>query len=867
MAGERNVVEAVVRARYEAAGTMESFVRDLDRLGREANHAGKGIRELAAPLAFELAPALGTTGGQISRLVGSVALLGTGFGALAAAATGLAGIIAGRLVEAWQKARVEQENWQRAFSGGDIGRMTSAIQTQVDVIRNLGDQYKRVVEFQSRIDPRIESQLRGPGSPGAQARRAQAGIEAGLGRIDEGNLARGLVQQSIDLDRAETQGMADAKTYIRDETRRREAAMLKAIQDAFERTGKLFSRDLSEEFLGLEQIGDPTLTLAGRAAVSQGREASIRAAIARNIEESKGDEFGGGAEQIGLGPTLDETKKGAADLLHIRMLSLDIDRELAELAASRINLTREQKDVMAQQVIEATRLRDIESAGEDPRLKELANARAAMAQINLELSRLQRDNPLAGLAKGFSDVADAASSAGETMRDFAQQTAFTMQRSFSDLFFNVITGNFRNLADVGKQFGLAMARNFTDALATSATAPILRGLAGLTGGFFPASGVGLLNLAPEGTQLVSSLSRAGFNVGGTAGGVGAGTGLYGGLYSAPSSVGTETGFVGHQAALSAQPLGGLGAGLGGVDYTGLGIGVAGVGLGIAASQYSGMTAGAFGAASIGLTAGAGIATLLGASSAASFGIGAAAAVVAMVAYVAIAGATSARNERPNTGWRAIELAAVLDRDGARIRSASSFLELAEAIRQAMHQAFGGPRTGYTARQTAGQRVPEGRGGSMATAGYAVSIAGREVILPGGTYPPTMSLEDFAALLSTDSESFRAALQLGTNSSALRQINSNFEQAVKDQAKVIAAINAVPVAYLDVAPGLQRFTVTTAGSISDAEISGRQIMVDRGSATRAGLSDAAMDLLTRRLADRNTQTNRLPDFPRELQFVI
>ena len=28
-----------------------------------------------------------------------------------------------------------------------------------------------------------------------------------------------------------------------------------------------------------------------------------------------------------------------------------------------------------------------------------------------------------------------------------------MQRSFSDLFFNVITGQFKNLADLGKQFG------------------------------------------------------------------------------------------------------------------------------------------------------------------------------------------------------------------------------------------------------------------------------------------------------------------------------------------------------------------------------------------------------------------------------
>jgi hypothetical protein len=64
MAGEHNVVEAVVRARHEAAGSFNAFLADLDRVGRESEKAGKGVRNLVAPLAFELAPALGTTGGR-----------------------------------------------------------------------------------------------------------------------------------------------------------------------------------------------------------------------------------------------------------------------------------------------------------------------------------------------------------------------------------------------------------------------------------------------------------------------------------------------------------------------------------------------------------------------------------------------------------------------------------------------------------------------------------------------------------------------------------------------------------------------------------------------------------------------------------
>ena len=40
MAGERNVVEAVVRARYEAAGTLNAFMSDLDRLGPKTRRRG-----------------------------------------------------------------------------------------------------------------------------------------------------------------------------------------------------------------------------------------------------------------------------------------------------------------------------------------------------------------------------------------------------------------------------------------------------------------------------------------------------------------------------------------------------------------------------------------------------------------------------------------------------------------------------------------------------------------------------------------------------------------------------------------------------------------------------------------------------------
>src|SRR4029450_393624 len=94
--------------------------------------------------------------------------------------------------------------------------------------------------------------------------------------------------------------------------------------------GRLFGQPLAEEFLGFEQISDPTMSLEARAALGQGREGITRRDIQRQLEESTQGfeaELGGGAEAVGVGPTLEETKKGAAERLQMRIQSRDPHRE------------------------------------------------------------------------------------------------------------------------------------------------------------------------------------------------------------------------------------------------------------------------------------------------------------------------------------------------------------------------------------------------------------------------------------------------------------------------------------------------------------------------------------------------------------
>jgi hypothetical protein len=211
---------------------------------------------------------------------------------------------------------------------------------------------------------------------------------------------------------------------------------------------------------------------------------------------------------------------------------------------------------------------------------------------------------------------------------------------------------------------------------------------------------------------------------------------------------------------------------------------------------------------------------------------------------------------------------VLNADVARIKTARSFVELAEAIRGAMHMAYGGPRIGYEARQTTRTAPAIGRGASMATAGYAVSIAGQPVILDGGAYAPTMTIGDFAVLLSTQAETFSARLQLGAPEQFLREIDSAFEQAVKDQAKMIAAFNTIPVAFDDVGPGLRRTTLVAAGALDTTPgAAGHALSIDRQFGRSLGLTDDQIDNMLRRLSDRNTQTDRFPDLPRDVRLIL
>ncbi len=86
-----------------------------------------------------------------------------------------------------------------------------------------------------------------------------------------------------------------------------------------------------------------------------------------------------------------------------------------------------------------------------------------------------------GIKQGFIDFVENVQSNSELMADFFADTLSQMSQSFSDLFFNIITGKFDDLKDLAKQAFEAILRAFLDLVSAIATRQIVISIGGLFG--------------------------------------------------------------------------------------------------------------------------------------------------------------------------------------------------------------------------------------------------------------------------------------------------------------------------------------------------------------------------------------------------
>lgn len=182
------------------------------------------------------------------------------------------------------------------------------------------------------------------------------------------------------------------------------------------------------------------------------------------------------------------------DIMHAGQVQ-DLQLAQSRLRAQQemVDLTARQRAELALQVIEAGRLVAVEQARGHLGKESLANIEAAVQAQNVQAAELARTDLAAGLARGFQDTAEELDAVGARMQAFARDTASAMQQSFSDQFFAVITGQFKDLPEVGRRFGAAMIRAITDQFAALFTGRLFRTLSGTLGG---GGGGGLAALVP-----------------------------------------------------------------------------------------------------------------------------------------------------------------------------------------------------------------------------------------------------------------------------------------------------------------------------------------------------------------------------------
>ena len=144
-----------------------------------------------------------------------------------------------------------------------------------------------------------------------------------------------------------------------------------------------------------------------------------------------------------------------------------------------------------------------------------AKARADQLALDVAEARAKTGETIgeqfeSGFTSGLIRLQQSIGTFGQQVGDLMQGLGNTWTRSLDDTFFNVLTGRFKSLPDVARQFGYAIVREFSGAIARAVTGGALQSVSSLT----QAIGLG---------PLVGSLA-AGGATGTTVGGVQAAAG-------------------------------------------------------------------------------------------------------------------------------------------------------------------------------------------------------------------------------------------------------------------------------------------------------------------------------------------------------
>jgi hypothetical protein len=465
-------LQVLIEARDEASGPVEAFRNKLATIDKTATEGTRGIRELTRGILDELNPALGGAVGQLANVTRGATVLSGGMGTLALG-VGVAVAAFVPYIAAVRESTETQGRLNIAAASFDAGPIRAKLQEAATEVETTRLRFETFTGSLLNIGRAVTDWVGWTTS----ASKAMADARDALAKVlpieREQQLTEILAQQA-----QVAQGLAtvDLPKYMRREDLDAALGGLGALTAALEQQDKAARRLI--ELQGARDLARSQATGEGPEAAENIRQRT--AALLKLLDAQNLLRFSQAAETTDTTLSTIKTAAAQADAQHLSVMLQEIQ------------LTKERRAELTLEAIEAERVAKITAARDNPRLAALAEEEARIKRLNVVRAETERTEVIPGFLRGLQDAEQEFGAVGARMQDVARNAADGMARGFSDGFFDVITGNFKDLPNVARSFTQSMVRSVTDELGKLVTAPILGQLRSL----FTAGGLGALSLMP-----------------------------------------------------------------------------------------------------------------------------------------------------------------------------------------------------------------------------------------------------------------------------------------------------------------------------------------------------------------------------------
>ena len=190
----------------------------------------------------------------------------------------------------------------------------------------------------------------------------------------------------------------------------------------------------------------------------------------------------------------DADERSRLRTLELGREAIAVEQELIELQGQSVGLTQSQRDALQLSISaqrEQLKIADLElqvkkgvTAEEEKlldRKKEVVAAQEAMFRASVEQRRLERDDPIAGLAAGQREIDESAAAAGDRLRTAYVSAYHDISQGFTDIVVDGLTNQGDKIGDIGKQMGKRLLAGFVDQISQSLFSKVFSSLGSVFG--------------------------------------------------------------------------------------------------------------------------------------------------------------------------------------------------------------------------------------------------------------------------------------------------------------------------------------------------------------------------------------------------